>query len=122
MGKGKKDKKKAGKLPKEVAGVKVPKAVRKAGKAALKLASEPAVGEAVAAAMLAAAAALREPPKPGRAPHLGPESGAGGADEVMRQAGGLVDALRAAAVDVARRAVDALEESARKPRSPGPDA
>jgi hypothetical protein len=100
MGKDKKGKK-ATSAPKESA--KIAKGLRKAGKAALKLASQPAVSEAVAGAMLAAAAALRKPPKPREG------AGAAGAAE------GLGDTLRAIAVDVARRAVEGLEEPARKP-------
>jgi hypothetical protein len=122
MGKGKKekkDKKKGPKLPREIAGVKVSKAVRKAGEAALKLASEPAVGEAVAAALLAAAAALREPVRPARAPHLGPEPEAGGAGRSTRSPAPLADALRSAALDVARRAAEAIEEGARTRRNAG---
>jgi len=121
MGKGKKEKKKNkkkdSKLLKEVAGVELSKAVRKAGKAALKLASEPAVGEVVAAAMLAAAAALREPVRPARAPR-GPEPEQGGAGRPTRAPAPLADAFRSAAMDVARRAAEAIEDGARKRREP----
>jgi hypothetical protein len=103
MGKGKK-------------GAKIAKGLRKAGKAALKLASQPAVSEAVAGAMLAAAAALRKPPRP--------REGAGAAGAGAGE--GLGDTLRAIAVDVARRAVEGLEESGGKPRpkpkAPPPEA
>jgi hypothetical protein len=106
MAKDKKGKKKAASAPKESA--KIAKGLRKAGKAALKLASQPAVSEAVAGAMLAAAAALRKPPKPregGGAP--GPAEGLG-------------DTLRAIAVDVARRAVEGLDEAGKKPGKKAP--
>ena len=50
-GDGKKSKDKI-KIPKRIAGVKVSKAVRKAGKSAIRLAESPAVSETVAAALL----------------------------------------------------------------------
>lgn len=54
---GKKSTKKV--IPKTVAGVKIPKKLRKAGGKAVKAASEhPVIGDAVAAGLLAAAAAL----------------------------------------------------------------
>lgn len=95
---------KAGKIkvPKQVAGVKLPKKLRKAGKKALKIAEQPVVGEAVAAALLAAAAALRE------------DKGSG-AKAVGKEAAKFGEALRAYAIDVARRTLDAWEESAATP-------
>jgi DNA-binding transcriptional regulator YiaG len=121
MAKDKKDKKKkSAKLPKEVAGVKVTKGLRKAGKAALKLASQPAVGEAVAAAMLAAAAALREGPAIKQGAKAAGDAAGGAAEEAQRQASGLGDALKAIAIDVARRTVEAWEEGSKKPAAKGP--
>jgi hypothetical protein len=68
MAKQKKDKKKA-KLPKQIGGVRVPKELRGAGGKALKLAKDhPVLGEAVAAGLLAAAAALMEKDEAKRAP------------------------------------------------------
>lgn len=119
MAKGEKKAKKA-KLPKKVGGVKVPKGLRKAGKAALKIAEKPIVGEAVAAALLGAAAALREPPKGGG-------KAVGGAaleasEEALNAAHGLADSLRAFALNMARATLDALEEKgAGKAPSKGPD-
>jgi hypothetical protein len=47
------------KIPKQIAGVKIPKGARKAGKKAIKLAAEhPVISDIVAAGLLAAAAAL----------------------------------------------------------------
>jgi hypothetical protein len=103
-GDGKKDKKDKLKIPKRIAGVKVSKAVRKAGKSALKLAETPAVSETVAAALLAAAAALRNPPAA--------KSGARAAAD----AAGLGDSLRRLALDMARRTLDAWEAAEPKPR------
>lgn len=107
MAKGEKQKKgKTGlKIPKRVAGTKIPKAVRQAGKAALKLAEQPAVSETVAAAMLAAAAALRDPPATKRAA----AAAAGSAGEAGQEAIRIGDSLRKLAIDVARRTLDAWE-------------
>ncbi|MFL6845674.1 MAG: hypothetical protein ACJ8ER_12420 [Allosphingosinicella sp.] len=110
-GDGKKDKDKI-KIPKRLAGVKVSKAVRKAGKQALKLAETPAVSETVAAALLAAAAALRNPPATKR----GASAAAGAAGEAGQEAIKLGDSLRKLALDMARRTLDAWEEADSKPR------
>jgi len=106
-GDGKKGKDKI-KIPRHIAGVKVSKAVRKAGKTAIKLAESPAVSETVAAALLAAAAALRDPPATKR----GARAAAGEAGE---EAIGLGDSLRRLALDMARRTLDAWESADRKP-------
>jgi hypothetical protein len=112
--KDKKDKKAKLKIPKQVAGVKVPKKLRKAGKKAIDLAAQPAVSEAVAAAMLAAAAALREG-KDGRTTMRAAADAAGEVGrEAGREAGKLGDALRLLAIDLARRTAEAWAESARK--------
>jgi hypothetical protein len=110
-GDGKKDKKDKLKIPKRIAGVKVSKAVRKAGKSALKLAESPAVSETVAAALLAAAAALRDPPAAGR----GARAAAGAAGETGQEAIRLGDSLRRLALDMARRTLDAWEGAESKP-------
>jgi urease accessory protein UreF len=108
--KGKKDK---AKIPKRIGGVKVPKAVRQAGKIALKLAETPAVSETVAAALLAAAAALRDPPATKRAA----AAAAGTAGEAGQEAIRLGDSLRRMAIDMARRTIDAWEAAESKARS-----
>jgi urease accessory protein UreF len=95
------------KVPKRIAGVKVSKAVRKAGKTALKLAEQPAVSETVAAALLAAAAALRDPPTTRRAAAAAAE----GAGEAGQEAIRLGDSLRKMAIDMARRTLDAWESA-----------
>lgn len=114
-GDGKKDKKDKLKVPKRVAGVKVSKAVRKAGKSALKLAENPAVSETVAAALLAAAAALRDPPATKRAAGAAADS----AGEAGREAIRVGESLRRLALDMARRTLDAWEASDSKPRGKG---
>lgn len=101
------------KIPKRIAGVKVSKTVRKAGKSALKLAESPAVSETVAAALLAAAAALRDPP----AARRGAKAAAGAAGEAGQEAIRLGDSLRRLALDMARRTLDAWEEAESKPRA-----
>ncbi|HYI39262.1 MAG TPA: hypothetical protein VE053_02980 [Allosphingosinicella sp.] len=103
------------KIPKRVTGVKIPKAVRQAGNAALKLAEQPAVSETVAAALLAAAAALRDPPATKRAAG----AAAGAAGEAGRDAIKLGDSLRKMAIDMARRTLDAWESGDPKPRGDG---
>ncbi|HEX8239046.1 MAG TPA: hypothetical protein VF574_04820 [Allosphingosinicella sp.] len=95
------------KVPKRIAGVKVSKAVRQAGKTALKLAEQPAVSETVAAALLAAAAALRDPPATRRAAG----AAAGAAGEAGQEALKLGDSLRRMAIDMARRTLDAWESA-----------
>src|SRR4051812_44388644 len=110
-GDGKKAKKDKIKIPKRIAGVKVSKAVRQAGKTALKLAETPAVSETVAAALLAAAAALRDPPATKRAA----TAAAGTAGEAGQEAIRLGDSLRRMAIDMARRTIDAWEAAESKP-------
>jgi len=118
MGKNKKEGKKRGKKEggkKEAAGIKIPKPLRKAGKEALKLASEPVVSEVVAAALLSAAAALRGDKAGGkggksRAPDAAGGSGEGG--EPSRHASKLGDSMRALALDLARRTLDNWERPA----------
>ena len=111
-GEGKKDKKDKIKIPKRIAGVKVSKAVRKAGKSALKLAETPAVSETVAAALLAAAAALRDPPATKRAAAAAADTAGEAGQEALR----LGDSLRRLALDMARRTLDAWEAAEVKPR------
>jgi hypothetical protein len=107
--KAKKDKDKVKvKIPKRIAGVKVSKAVRQAGKTALKLAEQPAVSETVAAALLAAAATLRDSPATRRA--AGASAGEAGKDALK-----LGDSLRRMAIDMARRTLDAWESADSKP-------
>jgi hypothetical protein len=103
MPKGKKDKKKdkAGKTS-----LKLPKKLRKAGNIAMDLAREPVVSEVVAAALLSAAAALRENKKVARAAGAAGEEALGAAVESGKQAGKVGDALRELAIDLARRTLD----------------
>jgi hypothetical protein len=111
-GDGKKSKKDKVKIPKKIAGVKVSKAVRQAGKAALKLAETPAVSETVAAALLAAAAALRDPPATKRAAGAAVDKAGEAGQEAIR----VGDSLRRIAIDMARRTIDAWEAAETKAR------
>jgi hypothetical protein len=115
-----KDKKGAGKKGKkagrkEAGGIKIPKPLRKAGKEALKLASEPVVSEIVAAALLSAAAALRGDKVAAKAGKSG-AAAAGAAGEAAgnagRQASKLGDSMRALALDLARKTLDNWERPA----------
>ena len=117
------------KIPKEVAGVKVPKKLRKIGKKAIKLAQQPMVSEIAAAALLGAAAALREgkaakrgdTPEAAEAAEAADAAGAA-AKEAAKEAGETVsrlgDALRMLAADLARRAVDSMAEGKGPARAP----
>jgi hypothetical protein len=122
MGKGKdkKDKADKGKSKKDGGGLHIPKPLRKAGKEALKLAREPVVSEVVAAALLSAAAALRENKAVARAGEKGAETvaeagkkGAAKAADAAVGAGGeaskIGDALRGLALDLAKRTLDNWE-------------
>ena len=113
--KGKKSKKGNDKVraPKRIAGIRVPRAVRQAGKSALKLAEQPVVSEAVAAALLAAAAALRDPPAAKRAAGAAADAAGEAGQEALK----LGDSLRKMAIDVARRTLDAWDSADRKPAS-----
>ena len=114
-----KDGKKKNQIPKQVAGIKVPKKLRKAGNRAVKLAQDPIVSEVVAAALLSAAAALREGSSADR---KGAAAADGGAEEVRRQAGALGDSLKGLALDFARRALEGLADSERAKAEPTPKA
>jgi hypothetical protein len=103
------------KIPKRIAGVKVSKAVRQAGKTALKLAERPAVSETVAAALLAAAAALRDPPATRRAAGAAAEAAGEAGQDALR----LGDSLRKMAIDMARRTLDAWEAGDSRPSENG---
>ncbi|HEV2079246.1 MAG TPA: hypothetical protein VGR19_05040 [Allosphingosinicella sp.] len=95
------------KIPKEVAGVKIPKGVRKAGKAAAELAQQPVVGEFVAAALTAAAASLMAQTKTGKAVR---RQAADWASETVEEAPAIGAAVKRALLDAARELLDSLED------------
>lgn len=87
---------------------KVAKVTQAAKTKAAKLASNPVVAEVVAATLVAAAAAIRDPKKARQiAEAAGEEIG-----EAAKGAGGQGAAIWQLAMDVARRSVDALGQSA----------
>ena len=98
-----KDKKSKGKKDKPK---KVEKKFRKATEKAAKLASNPIVAEIASAALLAAAAALRNPEKARSVAKAAGDELSGAARTVSKQGG----AFWGLALDIARRSVDALAQ------------
>ena len=98
---------KVAKLPKKVAGVKVPKKLRKAGSAAMDLA-QPVIGEVVAAALTAAAASLLKDTKVGKTVRR--ETAEAGS-ETVREASAIGAAVKKVLLDAARELLDSLEET-----------
>ena len=102
-----KDKKKAkGKKAKAAKAGKVEKKFRKATERAAKLAANPIVAEITAAALLAAAAAVRNPDKARAVARAAGDELSAAARTATRQGG----AFWQLAVDIARRSVDSLAE------------
>ena len=100
---------KGAKLPKRVAGVKIPKQLRKAGKAAMDLAQQPVVGEFVAAALTAAAASLMKDTKAGKAVR---RETSDAAEEGAEQVSAIGGAVKKALLDAARELLDSMEDTA----------
>lgn len=119
MGKGKDKKHKGKKADKDDSALHIPKPLRKAGKEALKLAKEPAVAEIVAAALLSAAAALRENKTAARAGAKEAAKAGDAAAESGREALKLGDAMRGLALDLARRTLDSWDRQASDAPSSG---
>ncbi len=97
------------KVPKKIAGVKVPKKLRKEAKQALKLADSNAVRDLALAGLKLAAENLLDRTKARRTTKAGREAVA----EINLNALHLGDVLRAAAVEGARRFVEGFEEAQR---------
>lgn len=95
------------KLPKKVAGVKIPKKLRKAGGAARDLLDKPVVSEMVAAAMMAAAASLADS-RSGRKARA--EVG-DAASEAMKQGAAIGDTVKRALLDAAHGLLDSVDEA-----------
>jgi hypothetical protein len=111
--KGKKDSK--DKLPKTIAGVKVPKELRKGGQFA-KFMNDPTVREIALAALAAGLAARKDARR--TAKRAAREAGEA-AEDVGRGAGWVKAALGAAAVEAGRMVIDAIEDAGMKGRSSG---
>jgi hypothetical protein len=104
---GKKNKKnKTSKLPKRIAGVKVPKELRDAGGMLAKLARDPAAREVALAALTAALAARKDSRKVARKALAETGEAAGNAGRV---AGWVGPALTAAAVEAGRLLLEAYD-------------
>ncbi len=106
------------KVPKRIAGVKVPKEIRKAGNKALAIPVDPALrGPAIAALPAAAALAERRsesaPPRPARPGEPGTDPD---------RAGRLTDVVIAAALDGAKRLLDGIEAPAQPKADADADA
>ena len=102
MAKGKDGKQKL-KVPKKIAGVKVPKEVRKAADPVLRALDNPLVADIAAAALVAAAGALTERRKPGRS------KGAAADNPGAASSGSLNGAFSVLAAKMADKAMSALE-------------
>jgi hypothetical protein len=113
---GKKKGKKDGeeKLPKTIAGVKVPKELRKGGQFA-KLMHDPLVREIALAALAAGLAARKDARRAAKRAALDAGDAAEGAVEGATQKAGWVKAaLGAAAVEAGRMVIDAIEDAGTK--------
>jgi hypothetical protein len=118
------------KIPREVAGVKVPKGLRKEAKRALKLADSAAVRELAVSGLAIAAQALLDKAQSQRAATRA--AAAEAVDQGRRQATAalkanldalhLGDVLRAAAMEGARRFLEGFEEGQREAPAPKPAA
>lgn len=118
MGKGK-GKKNGDQLPKQIAGVKIPKELRKLGGQAKRAAEHPVIGEMVVAALLAAAAALSET-KPGKAAKRAAGEEAGGAARATAKGADRAKAaLKAAAGAVGSRILAEMKDAAANPGRSG---
>jgi hypothetical protein len=113
--KGKKKGRKKDASESEAAAPKLPEGLVRAGRAAMKLAEQPVVSEAVAAALLAAAAALRDGPAVKKDAAAG-EAAQGAGTEPPQQTSALGDTLKSIALDVAKRTMEAWEESGKRAR------
>jgi hypothetical protein len=111
------------KIPKRVAGVKVPKKVRKQAKKAIKAAESPVVREFAAAAIGAAAKAGTA--RAGRRV-VRIDAGREIATDIRIDGERVVEAIRTAALDGIQRFLEGFEEGLRKatarPRDEDPDA
>ena len=109
---GKKNKKnKRSKLPKQIAGVKVPKELRNAGGMLAKLARDPAAREVALAALTAALAARKDTRRVARKALA--ETGEA-AENAGRAAGWVGPALTAAAVEAGRLLLDAYDSGGKR--------
>ena len=105
------------KIPKRIAGVKIPKKVRRKVKEAARMVESPVVREAAAAAAGAAvqARAVRAQARAAAAEARGAARGAGKTEATIRIDGDrLIETVRAAALDGLRRFLEGLDEGLRE--------
>ena len=95
------------KIPKKIAGVKLPKKARKTANKAIKLGASPVVRELAAAAIGAAAAKAGD-----KAPHREGSPGTAGG-HIQVELGEIGEVLRDAAIDGLRRFLEGFEEGMR---------
>lgn len=96
-------------IPKRVAGIKVPKDLRKTAEQVLDLADNPAVRQLASAALMSAAAALTEKQAARRAAAQRTEAPSEDCDpgaELRREASKLAETVRAAAMEGVRRVME----------------
>lgn len=96
------------KIPKRIAGVKIPKQARKTANKAIRMGASPMVRELAVAAIGAAGKAR------GEARHVQGEEHGSGRREIQLDAARIGDAFRAAAIDGLRRFLEGFEEGLRK--------
>jgi hypothetical protein len=96
---------------KKAGGVKIPKKLRKIGKKAMKLADNPVVSEVVAAALLSAAAALRENEGVRRKAVKAGTVALDAAESMTKESGKVGDSLRKLALDLARKTLDSWDRA-----------
>lgn len=102
-------KKKKHRIPKRVAGIKVPKELRKKAEQVLDLADSPAIRQLAGAALMSAAAALAEKQAVRRASARKAGTTSKGDDpaaELRREAAKLAETVRAAAMEGVRRVME----------------
>ena len=104
------------KLPKKIAGVKVPKELRKSGGDFAKFIQEPLVREIALAALAAALAARKDVRKASKKAAMEAGEAAG---DVGEGAGWLKAALGAAAMEAGRMVIDAIDDAAAKSKTSG---
>ena len=119
------------KIPKRIAGVKVPKKVRKKARRAIKRTGSPIVKELAAAALAAAAQAAADNSLARKRQSGSSGTGAGGGEHrghrgpsvrVKLEHNKLGDSIRAAALDGIRRFLEGLEEGLRNAAAAAADA
>jgi hypothetical protein len=106
-----KDKKEKKAAKADKGGIKMPKRLRKLGGKAMKLASQPAVSEIVAAALLSAATALRDNEGARKSAAKAGTAALDAAEGLGKESGKIGASLSKLAIDLARRSLDNWERA-----------